>query len=209
MSKEFWSLQHIKYKETDWIGKPSIFSQRAIKYFPKDGKLLDIGCGQGQDSRYFAENGYNVTALDFSEVGIKIAKEKSNYPNLEYKISDISATLPFDDSSFDIIYSHLAIHYFSKDKTESIFKEIKRVLKSEGILAILVNSINDPEYETGEKIEDDYFQIGNVTKRYFSKETLGSFTNGFQVLLLDEEGETYKDRAISTENLVQYVGRKV
>lgn len=210
MSEYEWNEQHLKYAKTDWINKPSLFSQQVVKFFPKTGKVLDMGCGQGQDSRFFSEHGYGVVGIDFSNDGIRFAKTKSgNYKNLDFKVGDISEKLPFEDSSFDVVYSHLALHYFSKEKTKEIFDEIYRVLKKEGVLTILVNSVNDPEYQKGSKIEDDYFIIGGMKKRYFSKESIKEYVSGFEVLVSDEKGETYKDRAIGVSNLTQFVGRKV
>lgn len=209
MSKQNWDTQHLKYVSTDWIDKPSIFAQKAVKFFPKTGKVLDVGCGQGQDPRFFVEHGYEVIGIDFSDQGIKIAKEKSKGIKIEFRVMDIAELLPFSDEYFDIVYSHLAIHYFDKLRTKSIFNELSRILKKGGILAIFVNSINDREYGTGTKVEEDYFLIGNMRKRYFSKESLSSFTNGFETLVLDEEGETYKDRVIGVSGLVRFIGKKL
>ena len=108
-----------------------------------------------------------------------------------------------------MVYSHLAVHYFDKEKTKLIFQELSRILKRGGILAIFVNSIHDPEYKTGTRIEEDYFAIGNMQKRYFSKKSLQSYIRGFETLVLDEKGETYKDRAVGVSNLAQFIGRKL
>jgi SAM-dependent methyltransferase len=204
-----WNTQHLKYAQTEWINKSSLFAQYAIGFFPSTGTIIDIGCGQGQDSRFFGQHGYDVTGIDFSEEGIRIAKEKTDLPNVHFMVADISEPLSFEDESFDVVYSHLAIHYFTKEKTKLIFQELNRILKKDGILALFVNSIHDPQYETGTKIEDDYFAIGDIEKRYFSKESLQEYIEGFKILVLDEKGETYKDRAIGVSNLVQFIGKKV
>ncbi|MFA5937225.1 MAG: class I SAM-dependent methyltransferase [Candidatus Paceibacterota bacterium] len=209
MSKQNWDAQHLKYAKADWIDKPTIFAQYAIEFFPTTGRIIDVGCGQGQDSRFFAERGYDVVGIDFSERGINFAKEKNKSFNIDFQVVDISEPLPFQDVSFDVVYSHLAVHYFDKQKTELVFQELSRILKKNGILAIFVNSIHDPEYGTGEKLEEDYFFIGNMQKRYFSKKSLQSYIKGFETLVLNEEGETYKDRAVGVSNLVQFIGRKI
>jgi SAM-dependent methyltransferase len=208
MSKEKWDEQHVKYAEADWINKPSMFAQYAIDFFPGTGKLIDLGCGQGQDSRYFAERGYQVIGTDFSEQGINFAKEKSKNFKIDFQVMDLAKPFPFPDASFDVVYSHLAVHYFDKAMTAAIFGGMARILKPGGILAVFVNSIHDPEYNTGTPIEEDYFEVNGMAKRYFSKESLSSFINGFETLVLDEKGETYKDRAKGVINLVQYIGRK-
>ncbi|MEK7140328.1 MAG: class I SAM-dependent methyltransferase [Patescibacteria group bacterium] len=209
MSKERWDSQHLKYTKAGWINKPSIFAQSVIGFFPATGKVIDLGCGQGQDSRFFAEHGYHVTGADFSEEAIRIAQEKNKQSNLDFRVLDLANPLPFEDEVFDVVYSHLATHYFDETKTKSLFVELSRVLKKNGVLAILVNSIHDPEYNTGEKIEEDYLDVGGMRKRFFSAKSLKNFVSEFEALVLDEKGETYKDRAIGVSNLVRFIGRKI
>lgn len=203
-----WDSKHKKYADADWIDKPTIFSQEIISLLPEKGFLLELGCGQGQDSRFFASRGYSVTATDFSHKGIEIAQEKTREPKVKYLQCDMSKPLPFPDSSFDIVYSHLAIHYFDSKTTTALISEILRVLKPHGVCALLVNSIHDPEYGTGEKIEDDFYLMDGVYKRFFSSKSLKTYLGKFENLILDEHGSTYKDRAKSVSNLVRFVGEK-
>ncbi len=207
-----WDEKHKRYSEAEWINQPTLFAQWVIQYFPLEGNILDVGCGQAQDARFFAERGYAVTGIDLSETGLQLARQKLP-PQLQSRVhferTNIAAPLLFADLSFDVVYSHLAIHYFDHGTTEEIFSELHRVLKPGGIIAVLVNSIHDPEYGTGEKIEDHYFKIGEFNKRFFSKESLSEFARKFQITVCDEEGETYKDRAVDTTNLVRLVGKKI
>ncbi len=206
-----WDNQHERYTKMDWIDKPSLFAEWAIGYFPPQGKILELGCGQGQDSRFFAGHGYTVTALDFSEKGIAYAQEKAPATLrecIDFHVADISRPLDFADNSFDIMYSHLALHYFDHATTQKIFAEIHRILKPGGMLAFLVNSADDPEYGTGQKLENDYYVIGDIKKRYFSIESTKEFTKDFTLVVLDNHGETYKDRAIGTQHLIRFVGKK-
>jgi ubiquinone/menaquinone biosynthesis C-methylase UbiE len=212
-SRDFWNQQHVKYVATDWINKPTIFATQIEKYFPKTGSFLELGAGQGQDSRYFAVNGLTITSTDFSGESLKFSKQKTpDYlkGQIKFQALDLSRNFSFTDSTFDIVYSHLAIHYFDHNTTEQIFSEIYRVLKPGGVLALLVNSTNDPEFGTGKRLEDQFFQFENeTTKRYFSLDSMRKFTKQFKPLLIDTKGETYKDRAIGVTNLIRFVGKKV
>ncbi len=207
----YWDKLHDYYTKTDWINTPTEFSRWILPYLPKKGKLLDLGGGQGQDARYFAQMGYQVTLVDISPRGLQLAREKTP-PQLRDNISfvehDISQPLPFPDISFDVVYSHLAIHYFNKKTTQEIFNEIYRVLVPGGITAIFTNSIHDPEYGTGKKLEQDFYLIEGVQKRFFSTKSILSFTEKFATMEVDEYGSTPKDRAKHTNNLVRYVGKK-
>lgn len=207
-----WDQLHDDYTKTDWIDQPTEFSQWVMKHLPPDGKMLDIGGGQGQDSRFFATKGFNVTLLDISPRGLQLARKKTS-AKLQKKITftqhDISKPLPFPDESFDFVYTHLAIQYFNKNTTKQIFDEMYRVLKPGGIVAVFTNSVNDPEYKTGRKIEPDFFEINGIPKRFFSIETILAFASRFQTIVVDEKGATPEDRAVSTSNLIRYVGEKI
>lgn len=210
--QDFWNTQHSKYSEEDWINNPTIFATESIEYLPVKGQLLDLGAGQGQDSRFFASKGFRVTSTDFSDNALNISRQKTPADlktNVTFQNLDLSQVFPFKDSSFDIIYSHLALHYFNEQTTKQIFSEIHRCLKKGGILAILLNSTTDPEYGTHQKLEPDFFRFENgTTKRYFSTQSIQIFTSHFTPLLLDNLGETYKDRRIGVANLIRFIGRK-
>ncbi|MEO6509186.1 MAG: class I SAM-dependent methyltransferase [Patescibacteria group bacterium] len=208
---DYWDHKHVNYGHEDWIVKPSLFAMWAMTYFPTDGKVLDLGAGQGQDSRYFASNGYKVTSTDFSDTALENNRQKIT-PDIVDKMTieeiDLSKPFKYEDSSFDVVYSHLATHYFTGEVTKQLFSEMHRVLKQGGVLALLTNSTTDPQYGTGEKIEEDYFEIEGINKRYFSVESIQKFTSLFETVVIDDKGETYKDRAANINNLIRFIGRK-
>jgi SAM-dependent methyltransferase len=206
-----WKELHSCYQEQSWIEKPSIFAEIAIQYFPLKGTILELGAGHGQDSFFFAKQGYDVLSSDIeiSSLTSNLAKQSET---LKEKIKiiqlDLKNRLPFENQSLDIVYAHLSLHYFNEEMTWHIINEVKRTLKPNGIFAFLANSINDPEYCTGEMLEEDFFVIGKATKRYFSIESTRKFTHDFQVSLLDNLGQTYKDQAKGISNLIRFIGNK-
>ena len=121
----------------------------------------------------------------------------------------MSETFPYEDDLYDVVYAHLSVHYFNFEITQQLFSEIYRVLKPGGIFAVLTNSMSDPEIEGYAKLEDKYYRgPSGVTKRYFTVESMKKFANQFEVIVADEKGETYKDRAVCVRNLIRFVGKK-
>lgn len=51
--------------------------QKFIPLLPKNGKILDAGCGSGRDARCFREMGFSVTAFDASIELVRLAREKN------------------------------------------------------------------------------------------------------------------------------------
>jgi len=209
-----WKDLHEHYAKTasDWIDKPSLFAQDAIKYFPKSGKLLELGAGQGQDTRFFAKHGYDVASTDIEDSALEINRSKLSEelrPKVSIQELDLREDFPFDSNSFDVVYAHLSLHYFDIETTYKILNQVTRVLKPGGVIAFFMNSTDDPEYGTGTQIEPDFFQIDNVTKRYFSVESTRKFISDFyEIYLLDNLGETYKDAAKGVHNLIRFIGKK-
>ncbi len=206
--QDYWNKKHPEYSTKDWIRKTTIFAKQAIEHFPKQGQILELGCGQGQDSLFFAKSGYEVLATDFSESALDEAKKQIT-DEIKYKIGfqllDLNYPLPFQSDSFEVVYSHLAVHYFGEVRTKALFDEIYSVLKPGGIFAILTNTIEDPEVASGKKLEEEFYEIGDIPKRYFSVESMRKFTSKFEPLLLDNQGETHKD---DIKTLIRFVGRK-
>jgi SAM-dependent methyltransferase len=208
MNDDNWSHLHKLYAQKDWSNAPSIFATEVIEFLPKNATLLELGAGVGQDSIYFAENHFTVTATDLFIDTLTDSIKKSTDRNITIKPVDLRKKLEFADSSYEVVYAHLSLHYFDHQTTEQLFKEIHRILKPGGILAFFTNSTSDPEYGTGEEIEPDYFMIDGVMKRYFSVESLKPYLKDFDITLLDANGETYKDRAVGVHHLIRAVAVK-
>ncbi len=136
MSDKTWSNLHKVYEKQDWINTPSLFAEVARQYFPRKGKLLDLGAGVGQDSIYFSTLGYDVVAtdLDITKLISNIADKNAT---LKPRQVDLRKPMAFMDGEFDIVYAHLSLHYFDQQTTANIFSEIYRTLKPGGILAFL------------------------------------------------------------------------
>jgi ubiquinone/menaquinone biosynthesis C-methylase UbiE len=206
---QFWEEKLSAYNTTDWIDKPSIFVQEAIKYFPSSGKVLELAGGQGQDSRFLSQNGYEVTCTDRSDFGLEEAQRKTEREglNIHFMKVDLAEPLPFSEGQFDVVYAHMGLHYFTQEYTKELFKEIHRVLKSNGIFAGIFNTSKDPEIiENGlEKVENNYYyeKETGLKKRYFSIEETEGYIHGlFEVIILDDNGRTYKDDDLGLVRLI-------
>jgi SAM-dependent methyltransferase len=199
---KYWLGKLAKYKTENWSQRPSIFAQEAIKYFPKNGKLLELGAGLGQDGRFFAQNNFKVTSTD-------LTTQIASLPGIETQVVDMSKQLPFQKSSFDVVYAHLSLHYFDQKRTQQLFREIYNILRPGGVLAFLVNSIHDPEAVEGKEIEKDYRLINGIQKRFFTLILAQELTGEFTEVMLDENGTSYKDKKAGLTNLIRYVGKKI
>lgn len=102
--------------------------------FSLDNKrVLDVGCGNGDDLKIIQEKGALIYGLEPSEAFVKQARESLETENI---IIGKGEELPYKDRSFDVVISKYAIQTSSDAK--KILEESARVLCSGGILHILV-----------------------------------------------------------------------
>lgn len=136
----------------------------------KEQEILDLGCGIGADTLYLLENGYQVLSCDFSIKALESIKK--HIPNSKTKYLDMMKHFPFEDCSYKIIIADLSLHYFDNKTTIYIMKQIKRVLKKNGVLLARVASEKDINFGAGigKKLEKNFYFEGDYTKRFFDKE---------------------------------------
>src|SRR6478672_10898228 len=153
--KQLWNNAHMQSALAAYSEHQTSFAEDANTVIPANSEILELGCGEGNDSVYFAEQGHHVIATDFSDVLIAQNQQHYNNPNLQFMQQDISAPLAFEDEQFDAIYARLSLHYFTNEVTERVFTELARVLKIGGLLCFMCKSTDDRLYGKGDEVEQD------------------------------------------------------
>ena len=110
-----------------------------IADIPQGVRVLDIGCGPGQQTlelaRLVQPFGGSVTAVDLYRQYLEqlcCSADKAGIKNITVVNADM-CSLPFDDASFDLLWSEGAIYIIGFEKG---LTEWKRLLKPGGVLAI-------------------------------------------------------------------------
>lgn len=93
-------------------------------------RVLDAGCGPGTLSRYWREQGAQVTALDLSAPMLDEARRQQAAHH--YVLADIEA-MPFDHAQFDLAWSNLAVQWC--DDLHQALSELNRVVRPGGAVA--------------------------------------------------------------------------
>jgi cyclopropane fatty-acyl-phospholipid synthase-like methyltransferase len=106
----------------------SQFATLCLKHMKSNGarNVLEMGAGHGRDTMFFASNGLEVDALEYSNMGIKIINKRARDKKLPVKsqVFDVKKPLPFKDSCFDAVYSHMLLNMrFSLTQLFNFFRD--------------------------------------------------------------------------------------
>jgi glycosyltransferase involved in cell wall biosynthesis/ubiquinone/menaquinone biosynthesis C-methylase UbiE len=137
-----WFMEAEAYRYGDyapWMREVMEFNRH------KSEKVLEVGAGMGTDLAQFATHGALVTDVDLSSGHLDLARENFRLRGLaaEFVLHD-AETLPFDDNTFDVVYSNGVIHH--TPNTHSVVCEMRRVLKPGGRAIVMVYAENSLHY---------------------------------------------------------------
>lgn len=142
----------------------------------ENSKILEISCGNGADSFELKRKGYTVVSTENN-------REYYNYVSnhgINCIRHDTKDRFPFSDNSFDMVYSRLGLHYFTKEELKKIFSDINRITK------YLVFTV---------KIKQDNLETGKIMISKNEWEDLVS-SNKFEILSsIIREGILYDDQS--------------
>ncbi len=102
-----------------------------LPYLNNEMSILEIGCGTGLSSFLMADSVKKIVATDFSTKMISVCNKNNKMDNVIFKVED-ATHLSFEDDTFDAVLISNVLHIVPEP--DLIVKEIKRVLKKDGIV---------------------------------------------------------------------------
>jgi ubiquinone/menaquinone biosynthesis C-methylase UbiE len=111
--------------------------------FSGDEAMLEVGCGVGRMTKYFAGRFRHVIGLDVSSEMIQRARENlGGIGNVRLDVGNGSDLSPYTDASFDFVFSYIVFqHIPNPDVTLGYIREAGRVLRPAGHFYFQVNTI--------------------------------------------------------------------
>jgi len=170
----------MNHKETyELIGNIDIYVlDQILKNTYQPGQsILDAGCGEGRNLKWFYQNDFSLYAIDSNPERIKIAQEI--YPRIaKQTIVGKLDDLPYGGNNFDHILCSAVLHFAkSSEHFHAMIKELVRVLKISGTLFIRVASTIGLEGKAGFVQDSESKETGGfyVTRELIS-ELLGTYS---------------------------------
>jgi len=112
---------------------------------PAGASLLDVGCGNGRDSTFFAKNTWKVTAVDFAA---RPDTSNDEFTFVQAGMEELESKLD-SNSKFDVVYSRFSLHAVPKVIADGVVEYSFHGLKSGGRVLIEARSVNDDLYGKG------------------------------------------------------------
>lgn len=171
-----------------------------MRYYPRDKKrreikILEIGCGAGNNLWALAMEGFDVYGIDGSETAIKMAKEMFSKLGLSgnFIVGDFTEPLPYPDEEFDLVIDRGSITCVNYEEAKKTVKEIYRVLKHGGYLFFNPYSKKHTSYTTSRVRIDEMYVLtesGTISGTgyvcFYEKEDVLNILKEFQVIELKE-----------------------
>jgi len=98
-------------------------------YLEPGCRIMDLGCGSGRDSKYFAEKGYTVTAIDPSPAMCRQTKEIAGVPTYTMKAEELQF-----ENEYDAVWACASLLHVSRDNQVVVLQKICRALRQDGVL---------------------------------------------------------------------------
>ena len=170
--KDHWNLIALKYQEKRNISFNDI--EYALGYAReselnllgdvKGKKIIELGCGGGENSIILAKKGAICTGVDISFKQLKYAKNLVKKHEVKIKLieGDLENLVMIDDEIFDIAISIFALDWMQD--LDAAFKEAYRILKKNGIFVFSIqhpiyNLLGAEDFNPKElKISTNYFE---------------------------------------------------
>jgi len=169
-ARQWWQRSYDRPGTLSNTREPSELAVELSRTLERPARILELGCGPGDDSAYFARSGHRAVATDFVRVEPAWSRAAREAPSLSFLICDLRHDLPFAGNSVDVVYARLSLHYFSDDVTSRIFREIHRLLVPDGLFVFLCKSTSDPLHGRGDALAANMFRINEKVYHFFDEE---------------------------------------
>jgi SAM-dependent methyltransferase len=155
---EFPGTYYLAYRDL-----PAIISDHV-----KGKKAIDFGCGTGRSTRFLQKLGFDAIGIDISADMVSKAREID--PNGDYRLIKDGDLGQLKDGGYDLVQSVFTFDNIpTMDKKVKIFKEIRRLLNSNGKI---VNLVSSPDiylhewasFSTKDFPENKYAKSGDIVK---------------------------------------------
>lgn len=175
-------------KRDPWLDK----WQSMLKAHAADGRVLEVGCGSGDDTETLVAAGLRVVAFDADAATVERARAR--VPGAEFHCASVLDRFPLEGSGVPVIVASLCLHYFPWRQTVEVVERLRQTLAPGGRLLCRLNSTEDFNYGAigHPQIEPHFFSVDGKPKRFFDRASIDRlFGHGWHLRYV-KDGTTEK-----------------
>ncbi len=143
-------------------------SKQELPDLKNGSRVLEIGCGTGDNTISAVGRGWEVTAIDLSSNGLEIARKRLADRSLNGIFLERDATLPLGDLGlFDCVLLHHVLGAMTEDERRRCVENVLEVLAQGGVVSFVDLSVDDMRYGKGKELEEGSFFKGDGILQHF------------------------------------------
>lgn len=185
MNKEYWTRYYNSHGIPD---KPSLFARFVLEnHLTENESLIELGCGNGRDSIFFARHGIDVIAIDQCVEEISNLEKINSLRNLKFICDDF--TKLDVGKKFHNIYSRFTLHAISEREEDMVIEWVKKNIENGGKLFIEVRGKENELYKLGQPVdgEKDAYIYDNHYRRFVDISNLKKKLEGIGFTIISAE----------------------
>ena len=156
-----WAREYARDPERYVFGTaPSDWAREIARLVRPGDAVLDLGCGEGRDSVFFAELGAVVTGVDLAADGLDKARRLARGRGVRVCWIEGGMAEALPAGRFDLIFSCGSIHYVPRAERRPLFRRLAAMTRPGGHQAHVVFTDQLVHEEKGEIV--DYFTAGEL-----------------------------------------------
>ena len=195
--QEFWNKKYDK-EEFFYGKKPNEFLAACINNFSKNERILFLGEGEGRNAVYFAKKGYDVRALDASDIGLKKLTEFAKEEGVNVKTTCLDLEQWRASKKFGGILASFL--HLESPLREQVFQKIEDGLKPGGFFVAEFFSKKQLNYNSGGPKDENLLYGVDSFKGLFKTSIIHKLLEEEVVL---DEGNGHKGKASVIRLIVQ------
>lgn len=178
--KEFWREYYAQYPKPTY---ESSFANFVLPHMDENKNMIELGCGNGRDSIYFAQNNINVIAVDQIQEEIDYLNENHGESNLKFIVDDFTNLSKTESDvirsmDFDYVYSRFTFHSINEKKENRTLDWIECNLTKGGYFFLEARSLNDAMFKRGVALSENenftdhyrrYLDLKTITEKLESR----------------------------------------
>ena len=185
---EYYNKNSLEFIEGTINVDTGILRDRFLKYIPSGGKILDLGCGSGRDTKCFLEAGYQVTAIDASQ---ELCLKATEYTGINVRCTRFEELN--DVKEYDGVFACASLLHVQEGDLPDILTKINKALKQQ---AVLYASFKYGDF-AGER-DGRYFHDMNEV----SVEELFITVSGFRIEEVWQSHDVRRDKEVYWINVI-------